>query len=113
VYVPPHLSNASRNGASNEHRYSREQLLQLFKGFDESESLSQALSELYVGGWEPNISNGTSSASWGRRDEHRDSHGADLCWDRDAHILPMGLHDMTEEEKDVSNTSSSETYGMN
>jgi PERQ amino acid-rich with GYF domain-containing protein len=93
--------NASRNGATHDHRYTKEQLLQLFKGQEDLGNTSPSLSELFMGGWEPNIANGSSSASWGRREENRDSHGADLCWDRDAQMFPMGLQDMTEEEKDV------------
>jgi hypothetical protein len=102
VYVPPHVNNANRNGASSDYRYSRDQLIHLYKGREESENNPQVLSELYAGGWEPNNSNGVSGASWGRRDEQRDSHGADLCWDREGHMAPMGLHDMTDEERDVS-----------
>jgi hypothetical protein len=101
VYVPPHLS-ASRNGTASEHRYSKDQLLQLFKAQYESENDTEALSSLYVGGWEPNITNGNSSASWGRRDEPKDTHGADLCWDRSAQMVPLGLNPLSEDEKDVS-----------
>jgi PERQ amino acid-rich with GYF domain-containing protein len=101
VYIPPHL-NASRNGTASEHRYSKDQLLQLFKSQLESENDSDALSNLFVGGWEPNIANGNSSASWGRRDEPKDTHGADLCWDRGAQTVPLGLNGFSEDEKDVS-----------
>lgn len=74
-------------------------MLQLFRADD---SDSDNLSDLYVGGFEPAATNGNSSAGWGRREEHKDSHGADVCWDRQAHLLPMGLQDMTDEERDVS-----------
>jgi len=100
VYIPPHIS-ASRNGTATEHRYSRDQLLQLFKSQPESEN-DDALSDLLIGAWEPNITNGNSSASWGRRDEPKDTHGADLCWDRGAQTVPLGLNGLTEGEKDVS-----------
>jgi len=101
VYVPPHLS-ANRNGATtNENRYAKDSLLSLFKGHDDSENIAQALTDLYVGGWDQNTTNGASSAAWGRHDSHKDNHGADLCWDREHHMLPMGLHDMGDEERDV------------
>lgn len=107
VYVPPH-AQSGRNGNSIEGRYSREQLIQLFRGQRDSEDIKDGLSSLYVGSWEPNISNGTSSATWGRRDDHgRDGQsGVDLCWDKDGSILPLSLTDMTEEEKEVRNPPS-------
>jgi PERQ amino acid-rich with GYF domain-containing protein len=103
VYVPPH-AQSGRNGSSVEGRYPRDQLLQLFRSQRESNEIHHGLSDLYAGAWEPNISNGTSSASWGRRDEHgRESQsGVDLCWDRDGGILPLGLTEMTEDEREVS-----------
>jgi PERQ amino acid-rich with GYF domain-containing protein len=100
--VPPHLNPANRNGAASEYRYSRDQLLELCKGLEDAGIVTQTVSELFVGGWEPNVSNGASTTTWGRRDEQKESHGADLCWDRDAHMLPMGLRELTEEERDVS-----------
>ena len=102
VYVPPHV-HSSRNGSSVEGRYSKEQLIQLFRGQKESDDINDGLASLYVGAWEPNISNGTSNAAWGRReDPGRESQtGVDICWDRDGSIHPLGLMDMTEEEKEV------------
>ncbi|KAF2435879.1 hypothetical protein EJ08DRAFT_579761 [Tothia fuscella] len=105
VYVPPHL-NAARNGTATEQRYSKDQLLQLYNDHHDSEDAPQKpLSSLFYNGWEPNITNGNSSTSWGRRDDHKDSHGADLCWDRDANMHPMALNEMTEEEKDLFTSS--------
>lgn len=106
VYVPPHV-HSSRNGNSVEGRYSKEQLIQLFRGQKESDDIKDGLASLYVGAWEPNISNGTSNAAWGRReDPGRESQtGVDICWDRDGSIHPLGLMDMTEEEKENFSTS--------
>jgi PERQ amino acid-rich with GYF domain-containing protein len=102
VYVPPH-AQFGRNGSSAEGRYSRDQLLQLFHAQRETEDIRDGMSGLYVGGWEPNISNGTSNATWGRRDDpsRETQSGVDLCWDRDGSTLPLSLSDMTEEEKEV------------
>lgn len=99
VYIPPH--SASRNGIASEHRYSKDQLLHLYKSQYESENNADVPSSLYIGGWEPSITNGNSSASWGRRDDLKDTHGGDLCWDRGAQAMPLGLNGFTEEEKDV------------
>lgn len=97
VYVPPHIS-ANRNGAGTDHRYSKEHMLQLFKN-DESED--ETLLDLYVNGFEPTVTNGNSSATWGRREEHKESHAVEACWVHDGHMYPVGLHDLTEEEREV------------
>jgi PERQ amino acid-rich with GYF domain-containing protein len=62
------------------------------------------LSDLYAGGWEPQTINGTSTMSWGKRDENsKDAQpGADICWENDGGVLPLGIADLTEEEKEVS-----------
>lgn len=85
-------------------RYSREQLTQLFKTQQDSGDLTEGLSSLYTGGWEPHTTNGGSGASWGRKDDHgrEAASGVDQCWDRDGSIYPLGLADMTDEERDVS-----------
>jgi hypothetical protein len=104
VYVPPH-AQPGRNGSSFEGRYSRDQLTQLFRIQQASSDLSDGLSDLYMGGWEPHATNGSSSASWGRKDDHGREReapsGVDQCWDRDGSILPLSLTDMTDDEKEV------------
>ncbi|PVH99704.1 hypothetical protein DM02DRAFT_614780 [Periconia macrospinosa] len=104
VYVPPH---ALRNGSAAEGRYSRDQMLHLFRAQRASDDINQGLSDLYVGSWEPNVPNGTSGASWGRKDDHgRDgASGVDLCWDKDGNIVPLSLTDMTDEEREVFTSS--------
>lgn len=97
-YVPPH-----RNGAVADTRYSKDQLLDLFRAQQSSESgLSDGLPGLYVGGWQPDISNGATSAGWGRTEQSRDGQpGPDICWDRDGTVEPLGLGDMDDEEREV------------
>ena len=97
-YVPPH-----RNGTLTDTRYSKEQLLDLYKIQINSEGgLRDGLSNLYVGGWQPELTNGSGSASWGRSEHSRDSQPApDICWDRDGSVEPLGLLDMDEEEREV------------
>jgi PERQ amino acid-rich with GYF domain-containing protein len=61
------------------------------------------LPNLYIGGWQPD-SNNTSSVTWGKSDSARDSQpSADVCWDSDAGIEPLGLLEMDDEEKEVCN----------
>lgn len=102
VYVPPH-AQPGRNGSSVEGRYSRDQLTQLFRTQQEAGDLTDGLSSLYTGGWEPHATNGASGASWGRSNDHgREAQsGVDQCWDREGTILPLSLTDMTDDERDV------------
>jgi PERQ amino acid-rich with GYF domain-containing protein len=113
--VPPHI-HSNRNGSALESRYSKDQLIDLFKLQKESDDLADSLDSLYVNSWEPNISNGTSSATWGRRDEHNKEGqvGADICWDRGGSVDPLNLRNLTEEEREVCRLrqiSSLETSG--
>lgn len=67
----------------------------------QSSGLSDGLSAHAVGGWQPDISNG-SSAGWGRTDNNRDSHsGPELVWNKDGVSDPLGLVDMDDEEREV------------
>lgn len=102
VYVPPH-AQSTRNGSSVEGRYSRAQLLQLFRSQRDLDDIKHGLSDLFVGAWEPSISNGTSGTGWGRRDDHgrEGQSGVDSCWDRDGAIEPLSLNEWTDDEKEV------------
>ncbi|KAF2004698.1 hypothetical protein P154DRAFT_519173 [Amniculicola lignicola CBS 123094] len=106
VYVPPH-AQSGRNGSAAEGRYSRDQLHSLFRAQRDADELKDGLSNLYVGSWEPNISNGSSSATWGRRDDPASGgqNGVDLCWDKDGSVMPLSLSDLTEEERDAFTSS--------
>ncbi|OCK84296.1 hypothetical protein K432DRAFT_378700 [Lepidopterella palustris CBS 459.81] len=106
VYVPPHV-HSSRNGSSVESRYSKDQLMHIFKSQKDPDDINDGLSSLYVGTWEPHISNGTSSASWGRKEDltKESQTGVDICWDHDGSSYPVGLNELTEEEKETFFTS--------
>lgn len=77
--------------------------MHLFRAQKEAGEVKESLSDLYVGAWEPSISNGNSGASWGRKDDvGRDGQtGVDLCWDKDGTIIPLSLAEMTEDEREV------------
>jgi PERQ amino acid-rich with GYF domain-containing protein len=86
-----------------EGRYSRDQLVDLFKSQRDSDDIKEGLSHLYMGSWEPHASNGASGASWGRKDDHgREAQsGVDQCWDKDGSIQPLHLTELTEDEREV------------
>ena len=99
-YVPPH-----RNGASVDARYSRDQLLDFYKSQSHaSAAWKDGLSDLFVGGWQPDVSEGAVVGSWGRGDQGRDAApiAPDVCWEHDGGLEPLGLADLDDEEKEVS-----------
>lgn len=100
AYVPPHLT-ASR--AAVDTRYSREQLLDLYRDQKDAGDLRSGLEDLLVGDWPDSISNGVSSARWGRREDTRNdnAYGPEICWERGGTTEPLALYDMTDEEHEV------------
>ncbi|KAF2162079.1 hypothetical protein M409DRAFT_69310 [Zasmidium cellare ATCC 36951] len=96
-YVPPH-----RNGTLPDTRYAKEQLLDLYKTQQSTEGgLSDGLQGSFVGGWQPDVTNGTAPA-WGRADQARDPQpGPEACWEKDGSIEPLGLTDMDDDEREL------------
>ena len=97
-YVPPH-----RNGTHNDMRYTKDQMLEVFRAQQGANGgLQDGISGLYVGGWQPDGTNGSGSAGWGRADHARDAQpGPDVCWDRNGTTEPRGMYDMDDEEREV------------
>ena len=104
VYVPPHANhhnaNNGRNGSMGDTRYSKDQLLDLFRAQQDRGSASN-LDELFVDGWNPKNVNGASAGGWGRPDDRKDILGPEICWDQEGAVQPLGLIPMTNEEKEV------------
>ena len=107
VYVPPHLnssyqSNFSRNGGTTESRYSKDQLLDLFRAQVKSEQPSANVADYFVDGWNPDITSSGSNGGWAKKDEFKDgSSGPEICWDYDGVSHPLGLTEMGDDEKEV------------
>jgi PERQ amino acid-rich with GYF domain-containing protein len=103
--------NANRNGTSSvnggggDFRYSKEKFLEVFRAEKDAGSLLEGVDGLLIGGFQPSESNGVASATWGRREEPKDNHSVDLCWDRNARMYPLGLQEFTDEETDVCRQS--------
>ena len=93
-------SSHGRNGASTEGRYSKDQLLDLFRAQGQS---GPDVADLFIDGWSPNAVNGTSHGGWGKRDDHKEqqSTGAEICWDHEGTVQPLSLIDLNDEEKQV------------
>ncbi|KAL8858893.1 MAG: hypothetical protein Q9178_004572 [Gyalolechia marmorata] len=105
VYVPPHMNSnhqtSNTQGAPSETRYSKDQLLDLFRAQTRN-SPSTHVSDLYVDGWHPSSANGMTNGGWSRKDELREgSAGPEMCWDHEGKVHPLALSDMSEQEKEA------------
>lgn len=107
TYVPPHLNSNSqssglRNGTPGESRYSKDQLLNLYKSQRETGNLGKNVSDYFVADWNPHQETPSANGAWGKRDDHKDTpSGPEICWDHGGHVEPLGLVDLTDDEKEV------------
>ncbi|KAF9890671.1 hypothetical protein FE257_005537 [Aspergillus nanangensis] len=109
AYTPPHMtssyqSTALRNGAANETRYSKDQLLSLYKSYQESGTLSKNVADYFVGDWDPHVETpSAANGAWGRRDDSKENNptGPEVCWDHGGQSDPLGLVDMSDDEKEL------------
>lgn len=84
-------------------RYSREQLLELFRELKDTGELEQGIEGLFVGDWTESLTNGAGSSKWNRRDDSRNEHtsGPEVCCDRTGATEPLALFEMSEDEREV------------
>ena len=105
VYLPPHLNSnfqASYSRSSGiDSRYSKDQLLDYYKVQADAPHTSINIADLYVGGWNPEISASTNNETWVRRDEQKENFGPEVCWDMSGSVEPLGFRELTEEEQEV------------
>ena len=107
TYTPPHMlsnyqSSALRNGATNDTRYSKDQLLELYKAQRETGILGKNLTEYLAADWNPQVEAAAANGAWGRREDSKDNpSGPGVCWDHGGQMEPLSLMDMTDEEKEV------------
>ncbi|KAJ5084044.1 hypothetical protein NUU61_008623 [Penicillium alfredii] len=108
AYIPPHmssnpLSSALRNG---EARYSKDQLLELYRAQRESGSLNKNVEDYFVADWDPHMVTPSVNGAWGKRDDHKNtSAGPEVCWDHGGQVEPLSLADMTDSEKELFSAS--------
>ena len=105
--MPPHMnsnyqSSYARNGSSVEGRYSKDQLLDMFRAQGRAGQINHNVSDLFVDGWNPGSVNGTVNGGWGRKEDQKEpSNGPEVCWDHEGSVQPLSLIEMSEEEKQV------------
>ncbi len=94
-------SSLSRSSAGSETRYSKDQLLELFKIHEKSGPSNGNVNELFMDGWSPGANLGNENGSWGKKDDQRESAGTYSCWDSEGTIKPISLYEMNDEEREV------------
>lgn len=109
-YVPPHhyQNHVGRNGDVADCRFSKDVLLDLYRTQKDAGDLGKNLTDLLAGDWQPGGGvNAPSSSIWSRKDEpSKDGPAAaDICWDANGSVVPLGLLDMTDAEKEVARPS--------
>ncbi|KAF4629921.1 hypothetical protein G7Y89_g8221 [Cudoniella acicularis] len=83
-----------------ETRYSKNQLLDIYRAQEESGDLNGDVSRLFVNNWNPEQSNGANGRSgWGKSNDGRESYGPEICWDQSGNNRPISLEEMSEQEK--------------
>lgn len=103
AYIPPNMSsNTLSSTLRNEGRYTKEQLLELFKMQRDSGTLGKDVEAYFVADWDPHAVTAPVNGMWGKRDDHKNtSAGPEVCWDHGGQVDPLGLMDMTDDEKEV------------
>ena len=87
---------------SVDNRFSKEQLLDIYRSHQTSEFPAKDVSSLYVNGWDPGHSNGANGRGWGKSGDGRETHGPHICWDDNGSVPLMSLQEMSDLEKTVS-----------
>ncbi|KAJ3553405.1 hypothetical protein NPX13_g10893 [Xylaria arbuscula] len=84
-------------------RYSRDDMLSMFSHVQQDlRSHQPDVSAFFVSGWNPGHANGISARGWGKStDSHVLPQEPDICWDTSASTKPIGLEEMTSEEREA------------
>lgn len=93
------LSSTAEQSAEN--RFSKEQLLDIYRSHQTSEFPAKDVSSLYVNGWDPGHSNGANGRGWGKSGDGRETHGPHICWDDNGSVPLLSLQEMSDLEKAV------------
>ncbi|KAL2070804.1 hypothetical protein VTL71DRAFT_13830 [Oculimacula yallundae] len=102
----PGLSQQSNpyDNAPTGSRYSKQDILDLV-GARKEAGQNKDVSALYMGGWDPDNSNGTNGRSgWGKTGDGRDNYGPEVCWNRNGDSLPIAFEEMSDLEKTLFST---------
>ena len=77
-------------------------MIDIYKAQRDSGALDRNLEQLFSGGWNPFEQKDEAVSSWDKRDKGKDqAAGPEICWNPQVDDDPLGLLDMTDEEKEV------------
>ncbi|KAF4507763.1 hypothetical protein G6O67_004226 [Ophiocordyceps sinensis] len=78
-------------------RYTKDELLDMFR----SQNPADDSSHLFMSGWNPTSLNGGGSRGWGKSGDNPVPQEPGACWDQNGDTAPMGLLDLSPEEKEA------------
>lgn len=78
-------------------RYTKDELLEMFR----SQHTADDPSHLFMSGWNPSNLNGGPSRGWGKSGDNPVPQEPGACWDQHGVTAPLGLLDLSTEEKEV------------
>ncbi|PTD06757.1 hypothetical protein FCULG_00006737 [Fusarium culmorum] len=81
-------------------RYTREELLDIYS----SQKPTGDVSHLFAPGWNPGQMNGHAPRGWGKSNDNHIPQEPGACWNDSGESAPMGLQDMSVEEREAFNT---------
>lgn len=91
-----------RNGSTGELRYTKDQLVALYKYQRDAGALDQHLADIFTGGWDPFLGRESTNSAWGRRDEGKETNpGPEICWDQNPSAEPLALIEPSDEDREV------------
>ena len=76
-------------------RYSKDELLTVYRRPRDEPS------RLFCQGWSPGNMNGTHGRAWGKSNENHIPQEPGACWVPSGNIAPLGMEDMSSEEREV------------
>lgn len=61
------------------------------------------MTDHFLGSWNPLEDSGATNGSWAKKEDQKESPpGPEVCWDHVGQYEPLGLIDMTDDEREVN-----------
>ncbi|KAK1758761.1 gyf domain-containing protein [Echria macrotheca] len=93
-------------------RYSKEELFEIYGRTGDATSPPE-VSHLFADTWNPNHVNGASGRGWGKSgDLQAIPQDPTVCWDPNGSVRPIGLEDMSAEEREMFTTDVNSTLKL-
>ncbi|KAL1994866.1 hypothetical protein VTN49DRAFT_1053 [Thermomyces lanuginosus] len=107
AYIPanPSSNTQARNPSTSDARYSKDKLLEIFKNQRDSGSLGKNLTDFFVANWNPLEETSTTNGAIGKDNPKGAALGAEVCWDHAGQFEPLGLTELTDDEKELFSTT--------